>query len=409
MVIMFAAALAVIQYVDRVCISKAMPTIQKDLGFSNIQVGYIFGAFTLAYALFEIPTGWLGDRFGPRKVLLRVVVWWSLFTAATGWATSAGAMMAVRFLFGAGEAGCFPNITRMFTNWLPRREWLRAQSLLWLSARWGGAVTPLLVVGVLSLVSWRTAFQIFAILGLLWAAVFFWWFRDDPRAHASVNAAERALIGETALHATAHEPIPWRRFIRSRSAWLLWLQYACLSYVWYFYITWFPKYLESTGGPQLGPVVLAVLAGLPLFGGGFGSLIAGRLAGPLARRLGSVGPARKALGGTGFVAASGCFLGSMYAHSPVEMAILVGLAGLFNDLVLPCSWGACMDVGGRFAGTFSGSMNMLGNLGGFVAPIATGYILEWTGEFTLAVFISSAIYLLGALCWLLLDPEARLD
>jgi MFS transporter, ACS family, glucarate transporter len=409
MVIMFAVALAVIQYVDRVCISKAMPTIQKDLGFSNIQVGYIFGAFTLAYALFEIPTGWLGDRFGPRKVLLRVVAWWSLFTAATGWVTSAGAMMAVRFLFGAGEAGCFPNVTRMFTNWLPRREWLRAQSLLWLSARWGGAATPLLVVGVLSLVSWRTAFQIFAVLGLLWAAVFYWWFRDDPRAHASVNAAERALIDETALRGATHQPIPWRRFIRSRSAWLLWLQYACLSYVWYFYITWFPIYLESTGGPRLGPVVLAVLAGLPLLGGGFGSLIAGRLAGPLARRLGSVGRARKALATTGFIAASGCFLSSVYAPGPVEMAILVGLAGLFSDLVLPCSWGTCMDVGGRFAGTFSGSMNMLGNLGGFVAPIATGYILEWTGQFTIAVFISSAMYLLGALCWLLLDPETPID
>jgi MFS family permease len=409
-VIVFAVTLAVIQYIDRVCISKAMPAIQRDLGFSNVQAGYVFGAFTLAYALFEIPGGWLGDKFGPRKVLMRVVVWWSFFTAATAWATSALSMMAVRFLFGAGEAGCFPNITKAFTTWLPKDERVRAQSVLWLSARWGGAVTPLLVVAVLSVVSsWRRAFELFGLVGIVWAVLFYRWFRDNPHEHPSVNAAERKLLTGVENLASRHAQVPWRVFFSSRSAWLLWIQYACLSYVWYFYVTWFPTYLDAAHGKSLGPVRLAVLAGLPLFGGGFGSLVSGFCAAPLARRIGGVGRARKALAAGGFVAASVFFLTSMYARDPILMPILIALGGLSIDLVLPCAWGTCMDVGGRFAGTFSGSMNMMGNLGGFVAPIATGYILDLTGSWSLAFYISSAVYLAGAVCWLLLDPVTSLD
>jgi MFS transporter, ACS family, glucarate transporter len=408
-VVVFAVTLAIIQYIDRVCISKAMPSIQKELGFTNVQIGYIFGAFTLAYALFEIPGGWLGDKFGPRKVLLRVVLWWSLFTAATAWVSSAASMIVVRFLFGAGEAGCFPNITKAFSTWLPKDERVRAQSVLWLAARWGGAFTPLLVVGVLSVVSsWRRAFELFGVLGLLWAALFYFWFRDNPHEHPAVNAAEKRLLTGVANLKSSHAQVPWGVFFSSPSAWLLWTQYALLSYVWYFYVTWFPKYLGEHGG-DLGPKALAILMGLPLFFGGFGSLIAGFCANALARRIGGMGRARKALAAFGFVAASGFFLSSMYVKDPIAMALLIGLAGLFNDFVMPCAWGACMDVGGRFAGTFSGSMNMMGNLGGFIAPIATGYILDITGSWNLVFYISSVVYLGGAVCWLLLDPVTPLD
>lgn len=409
-VIVFAVALAIIQYVDRVCISKAMPSIQRELGFSNVQVGYVFGAFTLAYALFEIPGGWLGDRFGPKKVLMRVVLWWSFFTAATAWAGSALTMIAVRFLFGAGEAGCFPNITKVFTTWLPKDERVRAQSILWLAARWGGALTPLLVVGVLGIVgSWRRAFELFGSLGVVWAFFFYRWFRDNPHQHPAVNDAERQLLTGVDNLASSHAKVPWRVFFTSRSAWLLWIQYACLSYVWYFYVTWYPTYLDATYGQTLGPVKLAVLAGLPLFGGGFGSLIAGFCTAPLARRAGGVGRARRLLAAFGFVAASGLLLASAYAVNPFVLALLIALAGMCNDFVLPCAWGTCMDLGGRFAGTFSGSMNMMGNLGGFLAPIAIGYILDRTGSWNLTFYISSVVYLAGAVCWMLLDAETPLD
>ncbi len=410
-VIVFAVSLAIIQYIDRVCISKAMPAIQRDLHFTNVQAGYVFGAFTLAYALFEIPTGWLGDKFGPRKVLLRVVIWWSVFTAATARAGSAAAMMVVRFLFGAGEAGCFPNITKAFSTWLPPDERVRAQGVLWLAARWGGAATPLLVVAVLGLVSsWRRAFELFGALGLVWAFFFYRWFRDNPHEHPSVNEAEKRLLRGIDSLASRHSKVPWRIFFRSYSAWLLWLQYACLSYVWYFYITWFPTYLDETHGSRLGPVMLAVLAGLPLFGGGFGSLISGFCARALAARVGGMGRARRILPAFGFLAAAACLLAAnSVTASPLALALLVGFAGLFNDFALPCAWGACMDVGGRFSGTFSGAMNMMGNLGGFIAPIVTGYILDLTHSWNLVFSLSSGVYLLGAVSWMLLDPVTPLD
>jgi MFS family permease len=167
-------------------------------------MGWAFAAFAWAYALFEIPGGWLGDKIGPRKVLMRVVVWWSFFTAATGWAWNLASLLVTRFFFGAGEAGCFPNLAKMFTNWLPREERSRAVGVMWLSARWGGAFTPLLVVWVFSLMSWRHAFELFGAIGIIWAIFFYRWFRDNPRDHKSVNAAELALLHETQINSAGH-------------------------------------------------------------------------------------------------------------------------------------------------------------------------------------------------------------
>ena len=164
--VVFAIILAIIQYIDRVAISQAAPLISKDLGLDKAQMAWVFAAFTMAYAAFEIPTGYWGDKMGARRVLIRVVLWWSFFTAATGWVWSFWSLFVVRFLFGAGEAGCFPNIARAFNRWLPRDERVRAQGILWMSARWGGAVAPLLLVLVLQYVNWRRAFELFAVLGV---------------------------------------------------------------------------------------------------------------------------------------------------------------------------------------------------------------------------------------------------
>src|SRR6476646_3538645 len=190
----YALSIAVIMYLDRVCIAQAAPLISHDLGLTRVQMGWAFAAFNWAYAIFEVPGGWLGDRIGPRRVLTRVVLWWSFFTAATGWVWSGGSLVVTRALFGAGEAGCFPNLTRIFTIWLPVRQRERAQGLLWFAARWSGAFTPLLVAYVLETTTWRHAFMLFGVPGLLWSIAFFTWFRDDPRKHPSVNAAEQALL-----------------------------------------------------------------------------------------------------------------------------------------------------------------------------------------------------------------------
>src|SRR6185436_9433651 len=196
-------------------------------------MGYVFSAFAWAYALFEIPGGWLGDVIGPRKVLMRVVVMWSVFTAATGWAWNLTSLIVCRFFFGMGEAGCFPNITKAFSIWLPGVERVRAQGIMWLSARWGGAFTPLLVAWVLGFVSWRFAFFLFGLIGVVWAIFFYRWFRDNPREHPSVNAGELAVLDSAEHAAVVHGPVPWGKFVRSRTVWLLWAEDFFLSYAWY--------------------------------------------------------------------------------------------------------------------------------------------------------------------------------
>src|SRR5215472_18383144 len=213
-VIVFAVALAVVTYIDRVCISFSAPTITKELGLSTVQMAWAFTAFGWAYALFEIPGGYLGDRLGPRSVLMRIVLWWSFFTAATGWVWSATSLAVTRALFGAGEAGAFPNLTRVFTTWLPKEERERAQAFLWLAARWSGAFTPLIVAYLLELMSWRRTFETFGVLGVIWAVAFFLWFRDDPRTHPSVNEAELALMPKPHESAIGGQT-PWGKILGS--------------------------------------------------------------------------------------------------------------------------------------------------------------------------------------------------
>lgn len=438
-VVVFAIILAVIQYIDRVAISQAKDGITKDMGFTDAQMGSIFAAFGLSYALFEIPTGWLGDKIGARKVLVRVVLWWSFFTAATGWAWNFVSMWITRFLFGAGEAGCFPNLTKAFSTWLPKDERTRAQALMWMGARWGGAFTPLLVVLVMAVVSWRTAFQIFALLGVVWA-IFFWrWFRDNPRDHKGVNAAELELLKENERNTESHGNVPWAKLVTKPSMWLLWGQYFCLSYGWYFFVTWLPDYLNTNGRPILSndflrwlagmmegtvradliqPILKAVLAGVPLFFGGFGSLFAGMLSSKLIAGGANVVKVRRTFGFLGFAGASGLLMTSFYMSDPLLAMLAMGMASFCNDMTMPGSWSSCMDIGGKYAGTVSGSMNMMGNFGGMVGPFVVGVVLAATTVTTatgtsknweLVFAISSAIYFLGAFFWLLIDPVTPLE
>jgi ACS family glucarate transporter-like MFS transporter len=406
-VVVFAVTLAVIQYLDRVAISQAAPLISRDLALSPAQMGWVFSAFTLAYALFEIPGGYLGDRIGPRRVLLRIVVWWSFFTAATGWAWNWVALVTTRFLFGAGEAGCFPNLTKAFNRWLPVPERSRAQGIMWMSARWGGASAPLLVYACLQFVDWRTTFLLFGGLGVVWAVIFYVWYRDDPRLHPSVNAAEAALLPVEPGPGAGHDLVPWGKLVRSRTVWCLCFQYAALSYAWYFFITWFPTYLLKARGFDLKQS--ALLAGTPLLLGGCGALAAGWLAPHLARRLGSVRRARCGLGAGGLAAAAGLLVLSTFIANPYAAVAVIALVSFCNDLTLPAAWTSCMDVGGRFVGTLGGTMNMMGNLGGFLSPIVIGYLVQRTNSWTLAFHVTAGVYLLGAVAWLLLDPVTPLE
>ena len=406
-VIFFAVTLAILSYVNRVAISQAAPDIARDLKFSDVQMGKIFGAFALSYALFEIPSGWLGDWIGPRKVLLRIVLWWSAFTALTGAMWSFTSLWLARFLFGAGEAGGFPNLTKAFTTWLPPVEHARAQGIMWTFARWGGAFTPVLVVWVLRFTTWREAFVLFGAVGAIWAFFFYRWYRDNPRDHPGVNAAELALLEHSSRLSAGHAGVPWSKILRARSVWLLWVQYFLLSFPWYFNITWLPTYLEQHW--KLSPADAARLAILPLFCGGFGSLVSGSIAPVLARRFG-LKRSRRTIATCGFLGAAAFLALAIQLRTPGAVMLAMGMAGFSNDLAMPPSWAACMHIGGRYAGTLSGSMNMMGNLAGYASPVIGGYILAATGrDWNVFLYIMAAVYLSGTGIWPFIDPETAVE
>jgi sugar phosphate permease len=407
-VIVFAVTLAVITYIDRVAMSFAAPQVMRDLHLSDVQMGLAFSAFVWAYSWFEIPSGFLGDWMGPRKVLMRIVIWWSAFVALTGITWNFASLFTTQTLFGAGEAGCFPNLTKAFTIWLPRAERVRAQGILWLSARWGGAFTPLLVYFILQFTTWRQTFMLLGVVGVVWAIFFFRWFHDDPHNNPKINSAELELLRPNRELATGHAHVPWAKLARSPTTWLLCAQYFCLSYGWYFYVTWLPTYLQKSRGVTLGKS--AVLSMLPLFLGGLGSLFCGLVSARVAHRLGSVARARKLMACLGFTGASLLLIISIHLPNPVATMVVMGFASFCNDLVMPGSWGTCMDVGGKYAGTLSGTMNMLGNFGGACLPTVVGLILQWThNNWDVAFYVSAAVYFCGSFFWLLMDPVTPIE
>jgi MFS transporter, ACS family, glucarate transporter len=403
----FAVALAVITYIDRVSISVSTLKITEDLGLSVKQMAWALSAFGWAYAVFEIPGGWLGDRIGARKVLMRIVIWWSVFTAATGWAWNATSLIAIRTLFGAGEAGAFPNMTRMLTTWLPVSERERAQATLWLATRLTGAFTPVLVAMVMGAIGWRRMFEIFGAIGVIWAVLFFMWYRDSPGDHPGVNQAELGLLPPAKDTAIAHGGVPWGLIFSSSSVWLLSIQYMCLAYGWWFYINWLPTYLRQSRGTTI--TMGALLAGLPLLLGAAGCLVSAAVIPRLARRFGSVALARRAIAVVGFVGASICIFIFTGIDDPRKAMIVLGFAGFFNDFVMPAAWAGTMDVGGRYAGTVSGAMNTMGSIAGATSVLVVGYLLAWTGTWTLTFYIFAAIYLVGAICWLFIDSHTPVE
>lgn len=397
-VVLLAIGLAVLSYMQRVAISQAAGPISHDLHLSKQQMGFVFGAFALSYAIFEIPMGLLGDRLGVKRVLAQIVLAWSACTALTGVAWNATSLVGIRFLFGAGEAGCFPNLTGMLSAWLPERERVKAQSLMWSFTRWGGAATPPLALVCIRWFGWRWAFVSFAGLGFLWCVVFLLWFRDDPRQHPGVNDGERELLEVSRALTTkaGHNQRHWTSLLLTWQVLLLFVQYFFLSYVWCFYITWLPTYLREGRGQSLESS--AALAVLPLLFGGFGSLASGLAPAKLPRR---------AIAFCGFLSTAILLVVLTHIRSVVPAMVAMGVASFSSDLTMPISWDACVDIGGAYTATVAAAMNMMGNLAGFVAPIVGGVILEKSGgNWNVLIDTMAAAATVSAACWLLLDPKS---
>lgn len=398
----FTLLLSIITYLDRVAISSAAPAIREELGLSLIEMGWVFSAFTFAYAAFEIPSGWLGDVIGPRKVLARIVLWWSTFTMLTGVAWSFTSMVVARFLFGVGEAGAFPNISRSFANWFPTAERGSAHGVIFMGTRVGGAIAPPLVVLLMAWVGWRLTFFAFGSLGVIWCVVWWRWFRDDPALHPSVNDAELETI-RRGLPAAGHGAFLWRRLL-SANLLLICLMYFCMAYTLYFNLTWLPTYLREARGFSVEQA--GIIAGIVLLTGGIATWAGGRLTDHLVRRYGlkigrSLGVVTLPLSGAVLVAAA---LVENRIAAVILFALTLGLA----DLCVSACWSICHDVGGDKAGTVTGCMNTVGNIGGALSPLVVGYAVQWWSSWTLPFFVTAGVYVAGGILTFFINPNQPL-
>ena len=404
----FAVTLAVITYIDRVGIAVAAPLISKELGLTLDPNGVGALGLRLVVRTLRDSRRLAGrqDRTTARADAHRHLV--VFLHGGDGMGVERSSLIVTRALFGAGEAGAFPNLTRIFTTWLPVKERERAQAILWLATRVSGAFTPILVATLISAISWRRTFEVFGVIGIIWAVLFYRWFRDTPSEHPAVNQAELALLPRAQDTALAASGVPWGVIFSNPNVWLLSIQYMCLAYGWWFYINWLPTYLRQARGASFK--MGALLAGLPLLLGGAGCLVSAYLVPRLTTRFGGVSIARRIIAVTGFVGASACIVIFTRIDDPVQAMFVLGMAGFFNDFVMPAAWASTMDIGGRYSGTVSGAMNTMGSIAGASSVTVVGYLLAWTANnWTLTFYISSAIYLVGAICWLFLDSHTPVE
>jgi ACS family glucarate transporter-like MFS transporter len=404
-VLAFAVALAGVTYLDRVCIAHADVTaaIRRELSLSKEQMGFVFSAFTLAYALFEIPTGAWGDRVGTRRVLSRIVLWWSAFTMLTALAWNYVSLLLIRFLFGAGEAGAFPNAARTMSRWFPATERGTAQGVFFAGAHLAGGLTPIIVTMLLAVLPWRGIFVAFGLVGLVWATLWFRWFRDEPADHPSVNAAERAYIEAGRAPASSHrmDRRALRRVLSDRSLIALSAMYFTQAYGFYFNLTWLPTYLADRGltAARIG-VWAAVLAGLPLILSAVADLVGGVTTDRLVRTRG-LRFGRCSVGVMSLLVAGVALIAGATAENAVLAALLIALAGAADSFLLGAAWGACQDIGGSHAGLVAGCMNTAGQVGAILSPI----ILPRFADPMVPLCIAGGLYLFGALCWFFVDPS----
>lgn len=451
-VLAFACTLSMITYLDRVAIASAAGNIVKDLGLQSVaDMKWAFTAFALAYALFEVPTGWMGDMFGPRKSLLRIVLWWSVFTVLTAAVglhigpvmLGLGFLIAVRFLFGIGEAGAYPNITRALHNWLPLNERGRGQGFVWFCGKLMGGITPflwtVLVVGTgvtPALFGWRGAFCLFGIIGVIWCIVFYKWFRNHPEEKTGVNAAELELIrkGTDAADHEAHRKVPWRKIVTNGNFLALCLMYGAQAYGWYFNITYLPQFLEQQYHLPNSSMLGALYKGGPLWMGAIGCLLGGIITDAIVRRTGNRRLGRRLCGWVGHSLCVVCFLICPLAPNAFVFFAAVSLAAFFTDLTVASAWATCQDIGGRYAAIVGAFMNMIAGLSGALAGWATGSILEHSissHAAQLGVAASSlsleqtnaallhgyhvnfytfaALYVVAFLCWFKIDATQAID
>jgi MFS family permease len=394
--------LLIITYLDRVCIAVAGPRMQEALHIGPVAWGWITGIFTLSYAAFEIPSGALGDRIGPRRVLTRIVLWWSAFTSLTGLATGFIPLLLTRFLFGMGEAGAYPNTSVVVARWVPMQERGRAFGIALMAAQVGGAIAPLLVVPIQVHYGWRASFYAFGILGVAWSAVWYHWFRDSPAERAGVSQTE--LEETRGLTPPAHHKLPWSIALSSGNFWATMGVAFCYVYPYYFFQSWFHTYLVKARGYSENDLLLSSLpflvAGCANFAGG---VVGNRLVKKVGLKWG-----RCSIGVVGLAFAAVCAVAVMFTGGQLEAMLLLSLIYAGITFQQPIMFAVCLDIGGEYAGAMAGAMNTSAQIGSLVSSLAFGYLVEAFGSYNVPFIPMAALLVIGSWLWIKIDPTRKL-
>jgi MFS transporter, ACS family, glucarate transporter len=395
--------LTLLLYIDRICISVAKDPIADSLNLSDAQLGWVMSVFALGYALFQTPSGMLADRLGPRKVLTAIVCLWSLFTSLTAFAWNFASLLVIRLLFGAGEAGAFPGISRAVFSWIPLKERGTVTGINFSGSRIGAAFAlPLLSVLMVNY-GWKNTFLLLGIIGVAWALLWYVLFRDKPDTHPYLTAKEKAFIAETRQQTdTAKEPINLRRVFANRNMWLAMTQYFCSNFTFFFALTWLYPHIKEEF--QLNSVSAGLYASLPLLAGALGNWFSGWLVDRI-YKTGRWRQSRLIPAVIGFtLAAIGLFAG-VFMDEVTGAVLFLSLAIFGADMTLPPSWSFCVDIGKENSGAVSGNMNMAGNLGSFLTSLAFPYFLLWAGTVDVFFYTAATLSIVGAVVWLGMRPE----
>ncbi len=400
------AILSMITFLDRIALSSASKRIIDDLQLSTSQWGWVLGMFTLAYAAFEIPTGWLGDRIGGKKVLIRVVLWWSFFTILTGFSNGFMMLMIVRFLFGMGEAGAYPNTSIVLSKWFPAAERGTGQAVIWGFSRIGAALTPWIVIPIQQHFGWQACFYFLGGVGVLWTIFWIFWHKEDPTESATIDPAELQHILATRELPEKHQLSgSFKNAFRSSNLWFLLAMYFCYAIGAYFFQSWFFTYLQK--GRGIAEADLYWAASLPYLLAAAGCLSGGYLSDWACKRLGKKW-GRRIVPMIGLFVAGICIIAGTLTPNNTHTVILLALGMAFMDFTAPVAWAAAMDMGGDRSGTVSGTMNTAGLTGAYLSTVSFGYLAASKG-YDFPVMLIGIVLVIGAFIWFRIDTTKKIN
>lgn len=384
--------LGMVTFLDRINISVAGSSIMHDLNLSPAEWGWVQSAFILSYGLMQIPMGALGDRFGHRKILAAIVLWWSAFTAFTGLAGGLASLLIIRFMFGIGEAGSSPCSTGVISRWFEKGEVGKAQGYVWAASRMGGALTPFVVIPVMMWVGWRAAFYLLGGLGVVWAIVWWWYYRDrgERLPQPQTQGSDISLTSRLS------------QLTSNKQFWLICGMYFFYAFGSWFFFSWFPTFMELGRGFDKSELTYAVA--VPFIMSMIGNIAGGHLTDRLTQRYG-IKVGRKALGSTSLVVSAICMFLAAFIPGKVAVFIFLSLCFGIFDLMLPSAWALCIDLGKHHAGTVSGAMNTAGNIGGFCCGILFGQLVQQSGDYNLPLYMIAGMLIVSAVLFAFINPE----